>query len=129
MQALCPYAGIAGRVLIAVLFVVSGLSKISHYEATENVMDAAGVPGILLPLVILLEAGGGLAVIVGWQTRIIAFLLAGFCLLTAILFHADWSEHIQFVQFMKDVSIAGGFLFLVANGPGLFALDNRKAKS
>ena len=88
-------------------------------------MEAMGVPGILLPLVILLEVAGGIAVIVGWQTRIAAFLLAGFSFLSAILFHSDFSNQVEMTMFMKNLSIAGGFLFLVAFGPGAYALDNR----
>lgn len=114
-----------GRVLIAAIFVLSGLSKITAYTNTQGYMEAMGVPGALLPLVILFEVLAGLAIIVGWQTRLVAFALAGFSILSAIMFHFNFADQIQFIMFMKNIAISGGFLFLVANGPGAFALDNR----
>lgn len=127
MNAVMIYANPLGRVLIAAMFVLSGINKISGYAGTQGYMESQGVPGMLLPLVILLEVAGGLAIIVGWQTRIAAFLLAGFCILAAALFHTDFSSQMQMILFMKNLAIAGGFLFLVANGPGALSLDNRKA--
>jgi len=114
-----------GRVLISLIFVVAGLNKISGYAGTQGYMEAMGVPGVLLPLVIVLEVLGGVAIIVGWKTRPVAFLLAGFSLLSAVLFHADFADQTNMIMFMKNVAIAGGFLFLVANGAGAYALDNR----
>ncbi len=114
-----------GRVLIAIMFVMSGLSKISAYQGTQGYMESMGVPGILLPAVIILEVLGGLAIIVGWQTRIMALLLAGFCVISAILFHANFSDQTQMIMFMKNFAIAGGFLFLVAHGAGTYAYENR----
>ncbi len=115
----------AGRVLIAIMFVMSGVGKIFAYQGTQGYMESVGVPGMLLPLVIIVELIGGLAIIAGWQTRLVAFALAGFCLVSAIIFHNNFADQAQMIQFMKNVSIAGGFLFLVANGPGAYALDNR----
>jgi putative oxidoreductase len=91
-------------------------------------MDSMGVPGALLPLVIALEVLGGLAIIVGWQTRWVALALAGFTVLSAIIFHANFSDQNEMGNFMKNVAIAGGFLFLFVNGAGSSSLDNRKAK-
>ena len=123
------YASTLGRLLIASIFVVSGLGKIAGYAGTQAYMDSAGMPGTLLPVVIALEVIGGLAIILGWQTRIVAFLLAGFALLSAIVFHADFGDQNQMISFMKNAAIAGGFLFLIANGPGALALDNRRSRS
>jgi putative oxidoreductase len=114
-----------GRVLIATIFVMAGLNKISGYEGTAGYMDAMGVPGALLPLVIVLEVVGGLAIIAGWKTCPVAFALAGFSVLSAIIFHGNFVDETTMIMFMKNVAIAGGFLFLVANGPGAYALDNR----
>ncbi len=125
MSGIQIFAAPAGRVLIAIMFVMSGLSKISGYAGTQGYMESVGVPGILLPLVIALEVAGGIAIIVGWQTRLTALALAGFCVISAILFHANFGDQIQMIMFMKNFAIAGGFLFLVANGPGAYALDNR----
>ena len=83
-----PYADLAGRVLIAALFVLSGWGKIGGYAGAQAYMQHAGVPGGLLPLVILLELGGGIAIIIGLFTRPVALLLGGFCILAGLLFHA-----------------------------------------
>lgn len=114
-----------GRLLIAFMFVLSGAGKISGYAGTQGYMESFGVPGALLPLVIALEILGGLAIIVGWQTRLAALALAGFSLISALVFHTDFADQAQMITFMKNFAIAGGFLFLVANGPGAYALDNR----
>ena len=114
-----------GRVLISVIFLMSGLSKISNYSGTAGWMESLGVPGMLLPLVIIFEVVGAILIIVGFQTRIVATLLAGFSILTAILFHNAFSNQIEMIMFMKNLAIAGGFLFLVSHGAGAYALDNR----
>ena len=117
----------AGRVLLSLIFVVSGFGKISAYAGTQAYMESAGVPGALLPAVIALEVLGGLAVMVGWNTRIAAFLLAGFSLVSGALFHADFGDQMQSIMFMKNLALAGGFLFIVAVGAGPWSLDNRRA--
>ena len=125
MKQIQSIAAPAGRILISLMFVTSGFSKISGYTATQGYMEAMGVPGALLPLVIAVELLGGLAVMLGWHTRIAAFLLAGFSLLSALLFHANFGDQMQMIMFMKNISIAGGFLMIVALGGGAYALDNR----
>lgn len=125
MSKLQEFAAPIGRLLIAFIFVKAGLDKISGYEGTQGYMEAMGVPGGLLPLVILTEVVLGLAVIVGFRTRLAAFGLAGFTVLSAILFHADFSDQTQSILFMKNIAIAGGFLFLIAHGAGAWSIDNR----
>jgi len=125
MEKLNPLFALAGRVLLAIMFVVAGYGKIGGFEDTQGQMESMGVPGMLLPLVIILELGGGLAIIAGWQTRIVAILLAGFCLLAAFIFHLDFADRMQSIMFMKNLAVAGGFLMLAACGPGALALDNR----
>ena len=115
----------AGRVLIAFMFVMSGLNKMNNYSNTAGWMDAMGVPGSLLPLVIVLEVLGGAAIMIGWQTRIAAILFAAFSVMSAAIFHADFSDQNQMIHFMKNVSIAGGFLFLIVHGAGTYSMDNR----
>jgi len=127
MKQVHPYFGLCGRVLLALMFVVAGYGKIGGYEGTQSYMEAMGVPGMVLPLVIVLELGGGLAIIAGWQTRIVAVLLAGFCLVAAIIFHLDFADPMESILFMKNLSVAGGFLLLAAYGPGALALDNRRS--
>lgn len=119
------FAAPIGRVLIALIFVMSGLNKMGNYANTAGWMDAMGVPSGLLPMVIGLEVFGGLTVIVGWQTRAVSFLLAGFCLLSAVIFHNNFADQNEMIHFMKNFAMAGGFLFLTAHGAGSFSLDNR----
>lgn len=127
MNALTRLASPLGRLFIAAIFINAGISKISGYAGTQAYMESQGVHGALLPLVILVEVVGGLAVVAGWQTRIAAFLLAGFTLLSALLFHLDFANQMQAIMFMKNVAIAGGLLFLVAHGAGAYSIDNRAA--
>lgn len=115
----------AGRLMIASMFVMSGLNKMNNYSNTAGWMEAMGVPGSLLPLVIALEVLGGVAIMFGWQTRITATLFAGFCVMSAVIFHLNFSEQNQMIPFMKNISIAGGFLFLVVHGAGAYSVDNR----
>ena len=116
---------LAGRVLLAGMFLMSGLGKIAAYAGTAAFMSSVGVPGVLLPLVIATEVIGAVAIIAGWQTRIVAFLLAGFTLLAAAFFHNNFGDQNQMIHFLKNVSIAGGFLLLVANGAGPLSIDRR----
>ena len=104
------YANLAARILVAQLFLLAGFSKITGYSGTQSYMEAMGVPGVLLPLVILLEVGGGLALILGWQTRIISLALAGFTLLAAFIFHSNFADQMQMIMFMKNIAITGGLL-------------------
>jgi len=116
---------LGGRILLAVLFLLSGLGKVGAYAGTSAYMSSLGVPGALLPVVIATEVLGALAIIVGWKTRVIASLLAGFSLLTAVIFHSNFGDQIQMIMFFKNVSIAGGFLLLVAHGSGPLSIDRR----
>jgi putative oxidoreductase len=125
MKTLNTFAAPTGRIFLAMMFFMSGLSKIGNYAGTQGYMEAMGVPGALLPLVIALEVLGGLAIILGWQTKIASVALAGFCVVSAVMFHNDFSNQAEMSSFMKNVTIAGGFLLLVAHGPGAYALDNR----
>ena len=125
MNNLSTFAAPIGRLLLAMMFLMSGLSKIGNFAGTQGYMDAMGVPGALLPLAIALEVLGGLAIIIGWQTKVMSGALAGFCVVSAALFHNDFSNQSEMIMFMKNVTIAGGFLLLIAHGPGAYALDNR----
>ncbi|EKP0304358.1 DoxX family protein [Aeromonas veronii] len=129
MDKMKDVALLAGRVLLALMFVMAGWSKIGGYAGTQGYMEAMGVPGFMLPLVILLELGGGLAVVLGLFTRSLAVLLAGFTLMAAFIFHYQPAEQMQMLMFMKNVSVAGGFLALAAAGAGAFSLDARLGKN
>ncbi len=128
MNTLQNFAAPTGRFFLAIMFFMSGLTKISQYSGTQGYMEAMGVPGFLLPLAILTEALGGLAIILGWKTKYVALALAGFSVLSAILFHADFSNQAEMTNFMKNIAIAGGFLTLFVHGAGAYSLDNRANK-
>ena len=118
-----------GRIMITAMFLQSGVGKIGKYAATSQYMAAKGVAPVLLPLVIILEVVGSIAIIVGWRTRIFAFFLAGFCILAALLFHFNFADQMQSIMFMKNISIAGGFLIIFARGAGAFSLEGKQRKN
>jgi putative oxidoreductase len=112
------------RVLLSVLFIVAGYGKITGYTGTAAYMASMHVPSFFLPLVILLELGGGLAIVFGFLTRFTALFISGFTIIAAIIFHNNFSNDMQQLMFMKDMSIAGGFLILGLFGAGKYSLDN-----
>ncbi len=120
-------ADLAGRVLLAAMFLLSGIGKISGYAGTQGYMEAMGVPGALLPLVIALEILGAIAVIVGLRTRLAAAGLAVFTLAAGFIFHGG-ADQMQQIMLLKNVAIAGGFLLLVARGAGDWSLDARRER-
>lgn|SRR5690554_1821305 len=126
MKTWYPVVELAGRVLLALIFIQSGLGKISGLEGTQGYMEMMGVPGFLIYPTILVELVGGIFVLIGFQTRISALLLAGFSLLSGFLFHFDPSNQMEMISFMKNVTIAGGFLLLVAHGAGKLSVDGRR---
>ena len=105
---LTAFTQVAARGAMSVIFLVAGLSKINGYTGTQGYMDSMGVPGELLPLVIALELVGGLSLLLGWKVRISAFLLAGFSVLSAVIFHWNFADQMQSILFMKNIAIAGG---------------------
>ncbi|MCS3527683.1 DoxX family protein [Acinetobacter johnsonii] len=109
------------RVLMAYIFLVAGWGKISAYSATVGYMESMGVPGALLPLTILVEFGGGLALLFGFQARFAAFGLGLFSVITAFIFHEGAEDSINF---MKNFAIAGGLFFLMLHGAGKMSLDH-----
>ncbi|MBV7309507.1 MULTISPECIES: DoxX family protein [Acinetobacter] len=109
------------RVLMAYIFLVAGWGKISAYSATVGYMESMGVPGALLPLTILVEFGGGLALLFGFQARFAAFGLGLFSVITAFIFHDGAQDSINF---MKNFAMAGGLFFLMLHGAGKMSLDH-----
>lgn len=136
MSQILAYAAPLGRVLLSLMFITSGIQKITGYSGTQGYMEMMGVPGALLPLVILVEVVGGIALLVGWQARLSAFLLAGFSIVSGFLFHylpslgmEGMEAQGQMISFMKNVTIAGGMLMVVAFGAGAVSVEKRGSSS
>lgn len=117
------FLNLAARILMAQIFIISGIGKITGYAGTQAYMAKAGVPGALLPLVILTELGGALALLFGFQARWAALALAAFSVLAALLFHLHPGDQMQMINFMKNLAIAGGLLMVVRHGAGAPCID------
>ena len=115
-----------GRIMISALFIISAYNKLLSIDGTISWMEGFGVPGFLLYPTIVLEIILPICVIVGYNARISAALLAIFCLATAFMFHLDFSDQSQKISFLKNIALAGGFLFIVANGTKDWAVDREK---
>jgi len=136
MDRMQDVAALVGRILLAVLFVMSGLSKLTGYAGAAGYMASAGLPAVslLLPLTILVELGGAAALVLGWKARWAAGLLFLFLIPVTLVFHAFWAAdaaqaQMQQIHFLKNLAIMGGMLMVVAFGPGALSLDamqNRK---
>ena len=111
---------LVGRALMAYLFIIAGWNKIAGYAGTVAYMESQGIPGGLVYLVILLELGGGLAILVGYQTRLVAFFLAFFCIASGLIFHGAPEEA---TSLMKNLAMAGGFIVLLVQGTSRFSID------
>ena len=114
-----------GRILISVLFLLNGIFKISNYDGTIGWMESFGMPGIFLVPAIILEIAGPVLVIIGYKTKLAAGLLSLFCIATAVIFHNDFADQMQFTSFLKNIGLAGGFLILFVNGAKNLSLDNK----
>ena len=117
-----------GRLMLAALFLHEAWSKLTAYAAAGAYMRVFGVPEQLLPFAIALELGCGLLILIGYQTRAAALLLAAFCIATALLFHTKLGDRNQLLHFEKDFAIAGGLLLLFAHGAGRWAVDALAAR-
>ena len=126
------YAAPLGRLLLALIFIISGAQKLGDPAGTAAYIASGGLPGFLVWPTILVELGGGIILVLGWQARWAALALAGFSLLSGLLYHLvpsfameGFDAQMQVISFMKNVSIAGGMLMVVALGAGPLSLDNR----
>lgn len=127
------YTPLAARILLSLIFLLSGLAKLGTWEQTAAYMASKGMPLVPLFLVgaIVLEVGGGLSVLLGWRTRLGAVALILFLILAAVIFHNFWAyegleQQIQMAMFLKNVSIMGGLLLLFYFGPGPVSIDARR---
>ena len=115
-----------GRILISALFLLSAHNKISSIDGTMGWMEGFGIPGLLLYPAIILEIILPLFIIIGYRARLSAGLLAIFCVATAFIFHYDFADQMQTIAFLKNIGLAGGFLFIVANGTKEWSVDREK---
>jgi putative oxidoreductase len=120
-----------GRLLLAILFILSGLGKLGAPEATQGYIAAVGLPLPMLSylIAIVVEVGGGLLLLVGYQTRIASLALAAFTLAAAVLFHNNFADQNQMIHFMKNISIIGGLLQVAAFGAGALSIDARRLRT
>jgi putative oxidoreductase len=124
------YVPFVGRLLIGLPFAMSGLSKLAAIGPTTEMIRAASLPlpPLALAISVVVELGGGLLLVAGLQTRIVAAVLTLFALTTAVSFHSNFADQNQMIHFLKNVMMAGGLLQIVAFGAGALSLDNRSAR-
>ncbi len=130
------WAPLIGRLLLAFVYITAGLGKIAAYEGTAGYMASQGMPliSILLPLTILLEIGGGILIAVGFFTRPAALAIIAFTVVASLIFHQFWAApaeqaQLQQIMFFKNIGLVGGFLLLIAFGPGRWSLDARRTSA
>ena len=116
---------LVARILISALFLLNGIFKTSNYDGTVGWMEGFGIPGILIIPAIILEIVGPILIILGYRAKIAAGLLGLFCIATAVIFHNDFSDQMQLGSFLKNIALAGGFLFIFINGTKDFSLDKK----
>jgi putative oxidoreductase len=117
-----------GRILLAAIFLLSGFGKLTAIAGTAGYFGAMGlpVPTVTAIVVGLIELVGGIAILVGFQTRITSWVLAIFTIATALVAHTGWADQNQMIHFLKNVAITGGFLVLASSGPGAYSIDARR---
>ena len=113
-----------GRLLLSALFLIEGFGKISMHENVIMYMEDYGVPGVLFVPAIILEILFPILLIAGYRTKWVASVMALFTFTVAIIFHTDFTEGMQVMLFLKDIAIAGGFMIIIAHGPGKISLDH-----
>ena len=125
-----PLISIASRLLMALIFIISGWEKLTTFSGSEAYLSSLGIPlvGLATPLVILIELGGGLALLAGFKTRWVAGVLAVFAVATALIAHSNLADQAQSIHFMKNLAIAGGLLLFVKYGAGEASVDERMRK-
>ena len=116
---------VLGRIFLSTIFLIEGMNKIFNYEDTIEYMENFNVPEYLAMPAIIVEILFPLLLIVGYQTKISALVLAIFTLATALIFHTDFTNQIQLISFLKNFAIAGGFLIIFVNGAGKYSLDHK----
>lgn len=123
MEQLAKFSPLIGRLIIGGFFLLAGVGKIGDVAGTAGYMQSVGLPGFLVWPAIIFEIALGLAMIVGFKVRWAALAGAAFCVVTAVLFHNNFADQMQMIMFLKNLSIAGGFLMYFAHGAGAVAID------
>tara|TARA_B100000700_G_scaffold319481_1_gene414701 strand:- start:1834 stop:2217 length:384 start_codon:yes stop_codon:yes gene_type:complete len=116
------------RILISALFIINGFFKIGNYDGTIGWMESFGIPGILIIPAIIIEIVAPLLIMIGYKAKIAAGLLSIFCIATAVIFHNEFSDQMQLTSFLKNIALAGGFIFIFINGTKDFSLDKKFSK-
>ena len=116
---------LVGRIFISVLFFINGIFKINNYDGTIEWMYSYGLPGIMIIPAIIIEIVAPILIVIGYKTKIAAALLFLFCISTAFIFHNDFSNQMQLTAFLKNIALAGGFMFLIVNGARAYSLDKK----
>ena len=114
-----------GRIFISLLFFLNGIFKIQNYEGTIEWMSGYDLPAVMIIPAIIIEIVAPILIVIGYKTKIAAAFLFLFCLSTAFIFHNDFSNQMQLTAFLKNIALAGGFMFLIANGAKGFCLDKK----
>ena len=114
-----------GRIFISVLFFLNGIFKIKNYDGTIEWMSSYDLPGIMIIPAIIIEIVAPVLVVIGYKTKIASTFLLLFCISTAFIFHNDFSDQTQLTAFLKNIALAGGFMFLIANGAKGYSLDKK----
>ena len=127
MHHMTNHAPLVGRIFLAVIFIVSGISKVTSFDQTVGFIASRGLPivGLLTVLVILVEVLGSIALLIGFQARKAAVALLVFLALATLLYHMDWSKQMEMMNFLKNLAIMGGLLYVSSFGPGAMSVDKR----
>lgn len=118
-------SSLLARVGLSAIFILAGINKVQYFQANAQYLASSGLPETLLPLVIAFEIVGGLFILAGFLTQLTAIAFAGFSVVSALLFHFNLADQMQFLMFFKNIAMAGGFLALAVYGAGRFSLDQR----
>jgi len=123
INSLTKHADLPARAAMSAIFILSGISKIGAFEGTQGYLEAFGLPGFLLAPTIAFEILAGMALLIGFKTRYVALALAGFTVVTALVFHRDFADQIQQIMFLKNIAIAGGLLLLAKTGAPALSIE------
>ena len=121
---------LVGRVLLSIIFILAGFGKIGGFAGTAGYIASVGLPlpEVLTALTIVVELLGGLMLLVGLKTRLVATVLTVFTLLAAVIFHSNFGDQIQMTMFLKNLAMAGGLFYVIAGGAGRYSIDAKMEK-